>query len=393
MMENHKENIGENQSQNNKQPNLKEGIRAQLMEKMGWSFGNADKASDVTIGLLTSGGVWHKKIAQGIISEHLTWSEIRRIQRFFETMVIDYKAFGKMICSMLALGYKVRIILDRTNWKFGKKNINIFVATVICDNFESKQSFAVPIVWEMLEKQGISNTAERKTIMQQVMDIVGRDNIEVVMGDREFIGEEWISFLLDEMLPFIMRIRGSIYVEYKGKKALVKTLCKDLRIGEKREWIVKLNGKKIRLAATLSKDGELVAVIASLDVQGSLLTEYRLRWLIELFFKSIKSRGFNIEETHMTDPSKIKVLFAMLAYATALSVQAGIVRDYFDPIEIKNHGRPTYSLFTYGFDVIREMMRGAIPRFMTQIRRIRHLLPNCPFLPQNEVANYSLSCQ
>ena len=391
MMKNHKENIARNQSQNKNQQTLHDRIKLHLMKTMEWSLSDAGKASDLTVGLLSSAGVWHKKIAQGISNEILTSSEIRRIQRFFGEMVIDYQAFGKMIYALLANGQKVKILLDRTNWKFGKKNINIFVATIICDNFGTKQSFAVPIVWNILEKQGISNTAERKMIMQRILDIVGRENIEVVMGDREFIGEEWIAFLLDELIPFIMRIRGSIYVVHRGKRVQIKTLCKDLGMGEKREWMVKLNGKKIRLAATLSSEGELVAVIASLNVKGSLLSNYRLRWLIELFFKSIKSRGFNVEETHMTDPSKIKILFAMISYATALSVQVGIVRDYFDPIKLKNHGRPTYSLFTYGFDAMREILRGATPRFITLIKEIRFLLPNFLFLSQDENTIYALS--
>ena len=94
----------------------------------------------------------------------------------------------------------------------------------------------------------------------------------------------------------------------------------------------------------------------------------------------------------MTNPSKIKVLFAMIAYATALSVQAGVVYDYFDPIMLKNHGRPTYSLFTYGSDFVREILRGVIPSLISRLREIQFLPANCLFLPQTELENNALLC-
>jgi hypothetical protein len=384
MMKDHKETVQKNQSRDNIQQTLQNNIRSNLMKTLQWSYSFANTASEIILGLFSSAGVWHKKIAQGVISENKVSSEIRSIQRFFATAEINYHAYGNMIYTMLRQGQKLIIVLDRTNWKYGKTNINIFVAAVICHAFSRKQSFAVPIVWEMLEKAGTSNTKERITIMKKVLDIVGRENIEVMLGDREFIGDEWIDFLLEELIPFVIRIRNTMYVEYKGQRVQVKSLCKNLKVGEKRYWNVKLNDKKLQLAATISKEGELVIVIASRDVRGGLLSEYRVRWLIELFFKSIKSRGFNIEETHMIDPSRIKVLFAMISYATALAVQSGIVYDYYDPITLKNHGRPTYSLFTYGFDFIRELLRGVIPSFIGLIKDEQFLLSMCSFLPQDE---------
>ena len=35
------------------------------------------------------------------------------------------------------------------------------------------------------------------------------------------------------------------------------------------------------------------------------LTMYKKRWSIERTFKSLKTSGFNIEDTHITDPNKL----------------------------------------------------------------------------------------
>jgi len=45
--------------------------------------------------------------------------------------------------------------MDRTNWKFGTKNINILMLVVCCKNM------AIPLIFKMLDKRGNSNTSER----------------------------------------------------------------------------------------------------------------------------------------------------------------------------------------------------------------------------------------
>ena len=40
---------------------------------------------------------------------------------------------------------------------------------------------------------------------------------------------------------------------------------------------------------------------------------YRWRWGIETLFSCLKSRGFCMEDTHMTDPRKIEKLMFVLA--------------------------------------------------------------------------------
>jgi hypothetical protein len=127
--------------------------------------------------------------------------------------------------------------------------------------------------------------------------------------------------------------------------------------GVYQEFKVKLGSLEVRLAATRADDGEFVIVIAPRYFRGELLKRYRMRWLIELYFKSIKSLGFNLEETHMTDPDKIKGLMAAIAVASALAVAAGRFRHQVKKIKIKKHGRPEYSIFTYGLDFLRAIIR------------------------------------
>jgi len=53
-----------------------------------------------------------------------------------------------------------RLALDRTNWKFGDKNINILVLGVVY------QGVAFPVLFTMMNKRGNSSTAERIDLME-----------------------------------------------------------------------------------------------------------------------------------------------------------------------------------------------------------------------------------
>jgi hypothetical protein len=48
---------------------------------------------------------------------------------------------------------------------------------------------------------------------------------------------------------------------------------------------------------------------------------------IEVFFQSIKKRGFDIEATHLTDAIRIRKLFALVAIAFLICFVVGLEKD------------------------------------------------------------------
>lgn len=352
------------QAKKNFKAKLRKAIRKNLTKHLNWNLRFANFASTLIVGLISIvAGVWQKKLALAIGGEKQNDSNTKAVQRFLCNAYLNYGLYSQMLYTMLQIKEKVIVVIDRTNWDFGKKHINIFVAAILVKSFHGSQSFVVPVVWEVYDKKGISNTEERKRLMNKVIALVGIQNIEMILADREFIGEEWIQYLYKNTIPFVIRVRNNMYVEHEGKEVKICNLFADVKYKEKLSYSVKIDGVDVTLVGTRSVEGELVVAIAS-GVAGDPLNEYRLRWLIELFFKSIKSRSFNIEETHMTDPERIKLLFALISYATVLAVQAGRVRDHHKKIMRKNHGRPTYSLFTYGLDLLRDLFCGVIPKYL-----------------------------
>jgi hypothetical protein len=101
------------------------------------------------------------------------------------------------------------------------------------------------------------------------------------------------------------------------------------------------------------KNGELLIVMHD-DSHENPLETYSHRWAIECLFKSMKTGGFNSENTHVTDPDKLETLFAVVAVACAIACKIGQIKAEVISIRIKKHGWKLYSYVRYGLDCLRE---------------------------------------
>ncbi|HCQ9932710.1 TPA: hypothetical protein ACGDTB_003968, partial [Acinetobacter baumannii] len=60
----------------------------------------------------------------------LPQSFYRRMQRFFAGQYFDYRQISQLIFNMFSFD-QVQLTLDRTNWKWGKRNINILMLAIV----------------------------------------------------------------------------------------------------------------------------------------------------------------------------------------------------------------------------------------------------------------------
>lgn len=297
-------------------------------------------------------------ISVAICSQCKVESEYRKLQRFFANVEICYVCLAKLIIKLANLGNdKWVLVLDRTNWKFGKLDINILVLSIDCFGI------GVPILWSMLDnKGGSSNTLERKELINRFIEIFGTDVIESLLADREFIGDAWLKFLDDKGIYFYIRIKSNLIIgRSEGELVTANHLVQKLK---NEEFIVlkglrylgkKYLGPKVKIAARRNDKGELM-IIATNDDANIALKMYNNRWSIECLFSSLKSRGFNFENTHLVHLDRIEKLLALLAITFTLCHVLGIWQNEIKPIKIKRHQRKSKSLFRYGLDFLRKLL-------------------------------------
>ena len=76
-------------------------------------------------------------------------------------------------------------------------------------------------------------------------------------------------------------------------------------------------------------------------------------------FGNLKTKGFNLEDTHLRDPAKLATLVAIAAIAMALSVKTGAAAARIAPIALKKHGRKAVSIFAKGLNALRKILASA----------------------------------
>lgn len=90
----------------------------------------------------------------------------------------------------------------------------------------------------------------------------------------------------------------------------------------------------------------------NLDNTFDALALYKIRWSIETMFKTFKSAGFNLEDTHQVYLDRLHKIMILLAIAYSWAIKIGEIKSDIKLIKIKNNGRSEFSLFRYGFQVI-----------------------------------------
>ena len=100
--------------------------------------------------------------------------------------------------------------------------------------------------------------------------------------------------------------------------------------------------------------GEYLIIIAS-DAASceEILNDDKMRWDIETLFKALKTQGFDLETTHLSDQEKIDKLIAFLSIAFLWAHLGGEWLHQQKPIKVKSHQRRSISLFRYGLDFLR----------------------------------------
>ncbi len=196
------------------------------------------------------------------------------------------------------------------------------------DALDCLQRYRHSTVLGVLNLEGNSCAEDRIDLLKRVVERLGISRIEVLLADREFIGTQWFLFLIEQKIPFIIRVKQNSMVEIgeNGK----------LPIGRLRKWLsrkkvvnhpINLWGLSLYVSIEKRKGAkEQMIVVSNFKFEDSL-GMYRRRWEIETMFGCLKTRGFRMEDTHITDPDKIEKVVFVLAIAFCWAYRMGDIQD------------------------------------------------------------------
>ncbi len=271
----------------------------------------------------------------------------QEIRRFLGQPSMTPERWAKIIANFLPK-FPWTLAMDRTNWKVGDSIINILYIAVIYNGV------AIPLFWVMLDKEGNSDTKERIELWTRLLNCFPDQPLNFITADREFIGHDWVEWLIEKGIPFRIRVKAREYfTSSKGEKKKASqwfhfSSCKC------KKSPMTLWGLSVFVGGKRLATNDFLVVIS--DKYSDVLSDYSLRWKIECLFQSFKGRGFDLEMGHLTDQYRLKSFLGILALAVCCCFKVGLWLEQRTPLKLKKHGRRAVSILRRGLDLLQTLL-------------------------------------
>ncbi len=182
---------------------------------------------------------------------------------------------------------------------------------------------ALPIFWELLNKEGASSLAEQQKVLRPVIRLLRRYKL-VIIGDREFHSVELAHWLHRQHLSFVFRQKQD--TTFREKRQKFQSL-KSLKIKPGMQkfyrdiiWTQNQSFSRFNLAVYWKRrykgkqEEEALYLLTNLDDCQSTVSAYSKRFGIEAMFKDCKTGGYNLEDSKAS-PDRLMRLILLIALA------------------------------------------------------------------------------
>ena len=185
------------------------------------------------------------------------------------------------------------------------------------------------------KKRGNSDFEDRRNLFDRLLQFVHPSQIKVLLCDREFLSDDWAAYLKSKGIDFIIRAKKNLTTYHKGKTRSLKQIFSNLRTDQvlhlkKRDLL----GCDRYISAKKLQSGELLILVSNRKVTD-VFDQYRIRWEIETLFSALKTRGFDLEATHITKPERLSKLFFVVTIAFIWAYRQGDFLMMDKPIKTK----------------------------------------------------------
>lgn len=317
---------------------------------------NLNKCKDKAVSLSTGKAIQ----ANSHYVKFIRFFKIHKIEQFIlgiQTLLVDLSDIDL-----------THIIVDRTNWKRGIKNINLLTIGGL------RSGVFLPLFWLQLNKQGNSNFEDRKQLIERFISLLKKKCVDttsmVLLADREFIGSDWFKYLVEKELHFVIRLKAKMYFDLQTYEGIKRTSLKQFNKHVERFGIyaipMKLNDNSYSFVIIKNPKYDpkepYIYFISDLKDAKAIAEHYLKRWKIECAFKHLKTNGFNIESANLKNDVKIELLMAVVVFAYVVAVKEGILKMKTIKMKKYSNGK-TYlstSVFRTGYTILQSRCKTII---------------------------------
>lgn len=332
----------------------KEMLKQEIRTYFSVDARRIDMLCHLIVALLQVCTVNYAQLALALNEKVQISSNFKRLQRFFREFRFSHRCYVEFIWQQFASNQTV-LALDRTHWKFGRHHINVLMISI------TYKGTAIPLVWKLLGKAGDSSQQERIALVRCLLcwlSDVQKEQIYALTADREFIGHQWLSYLISQHIDFVIRIRKDALVSKANQSRHAYRLFATSHLRTLRKYRT-VFGLSLYMSGQQVDNNEYLILISTLQGKKMSLI-YQQRWQIELLFACLKSRGFRFEDTHQQKDQRINTMIFVLALTFCWAIRTGewmIEQGCHIPVKtLKQRKENLYSLFRIGLDQLKVHM-------------------------------------
>lgn len=325
--------------------------------------------------LIQTRSVNMKRVAATVWGSATLASQYRRLQRFLSGTWSPRIGTHLIVQQVVKPGKPILLTLDRTHWQYGQTHHNLLCLGVVY------QRVSIPIESVSLGRAGNSTMADQIHLLNRALAYLPASRC-CLLADREFIGGDWLRHLLQCPVDFVIRLRANHRMQTADgrdrslNQATRRQPKNTTRVYEKVHVYAGDNTVPVHIICHRPAKGARLFLATNRTDFDHIVSLYKQRWAAETAFGFLKSKGFDLETTHLRNPERILRLLSVLAIAMLWGVLVGEDLHQQKPTPTKKHGYPAQSLFRRGLDYIQYLSTKRKQKNKT-IRHIIRLVVSC----------------
>ena len=301
-------------------------------------------------------------IATKIADQAKPESRVKRLSRWLDNEQIKeeiyFLPYAEILLTCLALETLV-LVMDGSGVGRGCCALMIHVIY---------KGRALPLAWVVRQcPKGHAPEALHIELVELVRELIPEGSKVVFLGDGEFDGTELQATLNEAGWFYACRTSKRTVATWEGLKFNLDLLGSSIKPGmliELKEVQFTRNayGPVMVLCCWAKDEAEPLYLVSNLSSAEEAIQYYKKRFRIETFFSDQKSRGFNIQKSHIEDPQRLSRLLiaSCLAYIWIVYLGSLCKSDGWQDI-IHRRNRCDLSLFRLGSQLLEHFLNEGLP--------------------------------
>jgi Transposase DDE domain len=308
-------------------------------------------------GIVASKSSQLPSIATKIADRAKPESRVKRLSRWLDNEHIKeeiyFLPYAELLLQCLALETLV-LVMDGS--VVGRSCCALMISVIY-------KGRALPLAWRVRQvPKGHVPEDFHINLVELVMSVIPEGTEVVFLGDGEFDGIDLQEVMNNSGWFYACRTAKRTVATWEGIQFNLDLLGSSIKPGmliELKEVQFTRNayGPVMVLCCWAKDEAEPLYLVSNLSLAEEAIKYYQKRFRIETFFSDQKSRGFNIQKSHLEDPQRLSRLLiaSCLAYIWIVYLGSLCKADGWQSI-IHRKSRCDLSLFQLGFRLLEHFM-------------------------------------